>query len=80
MMSVFGIVTLVHPAVFLITLANSLISLGLFWLFFGRKLQKQCMQISLPIIVFILGFIINAMVFNKAYGLPPISFEIIRSL
>ena len=80
MLSVFGIVTLIHPAVFLLVLGSSLCSLGCFWLLAGRRLEARWLKLSLALAVFMGSFVILACVLSAKYGIAPISFEWIQGL
>jgi hypothetical protein len=79
-MSVFGIVTLIQPAVFLLILGTSLCSLGCFWLLIGRKIQKKWLKIVSALVVWAGSYAIFAAGVVMKYGMAPISFEVIQGL
>lgn len=79
-MSVFGIITLIYPAIFLVVLGASLSMLGCFWIFVGRKLGSLSAKIVTSLLVFLGSFMVFAIGINLKYGFLPISFELVRGL
>lgn len=80
MLSVYGFMFLVQPAILCLTLGSSLVSLGIVWIYFIRRIEKKDVRIGLIALTFILSMVFFSLMTGLLYDMYPIHVEFIRPL
>ena len=79
-MSFFGLMILIHPAVFCLVMGISLLILGMVWLIVIRRFSKKSTKIVTGLSVFLLSLAAFTLSIYLKSGLLPVYFEVISPL